>query len=351
MYDGRAVAAPRDAAIGRGADCPPHRPDHGHARRCIPTSSPTTAAGSRSMRATRSTTSSAATRTASRWCSCTAARAAAAAPKMRRFFDPAQVPHRAVRPARLRPLDAARRPRRQHHLAPGRRHRAAARAPGHRTLAGVRRLAGARRWRSPTRRRIRERVTELVLRGIFMLRRWELEWFYQEGASRLFPDAWEHVPRADPAERARRPDRRLPPPPDARRRRPRGLRRRAPGACGKARRSFLRMDPDFVDAATRTRHSRSRSRASSATTSSTAASSKPTTSCCATRTASRDIPGVIVQGRYDVVCPIAERLGPAQGLAEGGAGDLAGRRAFGVRSRKHRRAGDRDRLACRLSRF
>ena len=37
-----------------------------------------------------------------------------------------------------------------------------------------------------------QRVTELVLRGIFMLRRWELEWFYQEGASRLFPDAWEH---------------------------------------------------------------------------------------------------------------------------------------------------------------
>ncbi|MBD8527332.1 prolyl aminopeptidase [Pseudomarimonas arenosa] len=37
-----------------------------------------------------------------------------------------------------------------------------------------------------------EVVTELVLRGIFMLRRWELEWFYQEGASRLYPDAWEH---------------------------------------------------------------------------------------------------------------------------------------------------------------
>ena len=37
-----------------------------------------------------------------------------------------------------------------------------------------------------------QRVTELVLRGIFMLRRWELEWFYQEGCSRLFPDAWEH---------------------------------------------------------------------------------------------------------------------------------------------------------------
>ena len=36
-----------------------------------------------------------------------------------------------------------------------------------------------------------ERVTELVLRGIFMLRRKELLWFYQEGASNIFPDAWE----------------------------------------------------------------------------------------------------------------------------------------------------------------
>lgn len=35
------------------------------------------------------------------------------------------------------------------------------------------------------------RVTELILRGIFMLRRKELQWFYQEGASYLFPDAWE----------------------------------------------------------------------------------------------------------------------------------------------------------------
>lgn len=36
-----------------------------------------------------------------------------------------------------------------------------------------------------------ERVKALVLRGIFLLRRSELEWFYQEGASHLFPDAWE----------------------------------------------------------------------------------------------------------------------------------------------------------------
>ncbi|MEM9384305.1 MAG: prolyl aminopeptidase [Pseudomonadota bacterium] len=33
-----------------------------------------------------------------------------------------------------------------------------------------------------------QRVTELVLRGIFMLRRSELEWFYQHGASEIYPD-------------------------------------------------------------------------------------------------------------------------------------------------------------------
>lgn len=43
-----------------------------------------------------------------------------------------------------------------------------------------------------------DRVTELVLRGIFMLRAKELAWFYQEGASFIYPDAWEsylaHIP-------------------------------------------------------------------------------------------------------------------------------------------------------------
>jgi len=36
-----------------------------------------------------------------------------------------------------------------------------------------------------------ERCRALILRGIFMLRRSELEWFYQEGASHVFPEAWE----------------------------------------------------------------------------------------------------------------------------------------------------------------
>lgn len=35
-------------------------------------------------------------------------------------------------------------------------------------------------------------VDALFLRGIFMLRSKEIKWFYQEGASKIFPDAWEH---------------------------------------------------------------------------------------------------------------------------------------------------------------
>jgi proline iminopeptidase len=47
-----------------------------------------------------------------------------------------------------------------------------------------------------------ERVSELVLRGIFMLSQFELQWFYQEGASAIFPEYWENYVNAiPPAER------------------------------------------------------------------------------------------------------------------------------------------------------
>ena len=36
-----------------------------------------------------------------------------------------------------------------------------------------------------------DRVEALVLRGVFLLTQRELRWFYQDGASMLFPDAWE----------------------------------------------------------------------------------------------------------------------------------------------------------------
>ena len=36
-----------------------------------------------------------------------------------------------------------------------------------------------------------ENVSEMVLRGIFLLRQKELDWFYQEGASNIFPEVWQ----------------------------------------------------------------------------------------------------------------------------------------------------------------
>jgi proline iminopeptidase len=58
-----------------------------------------------------------------------------------------------------------------------------------------------------------ERVSELVLRGIFLLRKQEIDWFYQRGASALFADAWEEylaaIPEAEHGDLVRAYHRRL----------------------------------------------------------------------------------------------------------------------------------------------
>ncbi len=43
-----------------------------------------------------------------------------------------------------------------------------------------------------------ERVAGLVLRGIFLLRKSEIDWFYQNGASHVYPDAFERYSSAIP---------------------------------------------------------------------------------------------------------------------------------------------------------
>ncbi|AFY50787.1 proline iminopeptidase [Nostoc sp. PCC 7524] len=45
-----------------------------------------------------------------------------------------------------------------------------------------------------------ERCLGLILRGIFLLRQKELRWFYQEGASYIFPDAWEEYLKPIPVD-------------------------------------------------------------------------------------------------------------------------------------------------------
>jgi proline iminopeptidase len=44
-------------------------------------------------------------------------------------------------------------------------------------------------------------VSELVLRGIFMLREKELQWFYQYGASEIYPEAWQGFLKEIPKEK------------------------------------------------------------------------------------------------------------------------------------------------------
>ncbi|MEX1265904.1 MAG: prolyl aminopeptidase, partial [Woeseia sp.] len=45
-----------------------------------------------------------------------------------------------------------------------------------------------------------ERVSELVLRGIFLGRPHEISWLYQEGTGRIFPEAWQEYLRPIPVD-------------------------------------------------------------------------------------------------------------------------------------------------------
>ena len=90
-----------------------------------------------------------------------------------------------------------------------------------------------------------QQVSELVLRGIFMLRRWELEWFYQEGCSRLFPDAWEQylapIPAVERGDLISAYYRRLTSPDEATR-----LAAARSWSVWEAATSLLLQDPDFI---------------------------------------------------------------------------------------------------------
>ena len=147
-----------------------------------------------------------------------------------------------------------------------------------------------------------DRVTELVLRGIFMLRRWELEWFYQEGASRLFPDPWEHyisaIPEVERHDLISAFHRRLTSVDEATR-----LSAARAWSVWEGATSFLHMDPAFVagheDAAFALAFARIENHYF-------VNGGFFEVEDQLLRDAGRlaDIPGVIVHGRYDVVCPI-----------------------------------------------
>jgi proline iminopeptidase len=147
------------------------------------------------------------------------------------------------------------------------------------------------------------RVTELVLRGIFLLRRWELEWFYQEGASRLFPDAWEHyvqaIPQVERADLMSAFHRRLTSG-DAQTR----LDAARAWSVWEGATSFLRVDEGFVSGHEDAEFALAFARIENHY---FVNGGFFEVEDQLLRDAHRiaDIPGVIVHGRYDVVCPLA----------------------------------------------
>jgi proline iminopeptidase len=148
------------------------------------------------------------------------------------------------------------------------------------------------------------RVTELVLRGIFLLRRWEIEWFYQNpgGAGALFPDLWERY--VEPIPESERSDmigayyKRLTSD------NPKVLARAAQAwSIWEGATSFLRLNPDYV-----AKFQEDAYAAAFARIECHYFLNKGFFSCDAQLLENvgkvREIPAVIVQGRYDVICPM-----------------------------------------------
>ena len=144
-------------------------------------------------------------------------------------------------------------------------------------------------------------VKALVLRGIFMLRASELSWFYQDGASHIFPDAWERyrdaIPRSERGDFIAAYYKRL----TSRNKKVRSAAARA-WSVWEASTSKLYTDPElirkfgggrFADAFARIEAHYFVNKGFF----------KTDDQLLRNAGKLRRIPGVIVQGRYDVVCP------------------------------------------------
>ena len=148
-----------------------------------------------------------------------------------------------------------------------------------------------------------ERVTELVLRGIFMLRRWELEWFYQEGASRLFPDQFEpyreFIPEAERGDLMAAYHKRLTSDDEAVR-----LEAARRWSIWEGGTSYLEVPKDYADS-----HGDAQFALAFARIENHYFVNKgffdADDQLLRDVDRIKDIPGVIVHGRYDVVCPVA----------------------------------------------
>ena len=146
-----------------------------------------------------------------------------------------------------------------------------------------------------------QRCTEIILRGIFMLRAKELSWFYQEGTSRLFPDAWEKylepIPEAERGDLIQAYHKRLTSE-DA------TVRQEAARAWSvwEGSTSFLYVDPKHVEHTAEDDFSLAFARIECHYFVNGGFLDHPD-QLLRNIDRIREIPAVIVQGRYDVVCP------------------------------------------------
>ncbi len=149
-----------------------------------------------------------------------------------------------------------------------------------------------------------QRVTELVLRGIFLVRPWEFRWFYEtpDGTAALFPDLWEkYVEPIPPAERDQMMHayyRRLTSDDAA-------VRAQAAKhwSMWEGATSFLRLNPDYVAKFEEDAFAEAFARIECHYFVNGGFLRTPT-QLLNDVPKMRHIPGVIVQGRYDVVCPM-----------------------------------------------
>lgn len=147
-----------------------------------------------------------------------------------------------------------------------------------------------------------QHVSELVLRGIFMLRPWEIHWFYQHGASAIFPDRWEQyvaaIPRAERKDLVKAFYRRL-----TSRNRTTQLRAARAWAIWEAATSFLLTNEDNLAKWNEEEFAVAVARIECHYFVNKGFMQREDQLLKGVRRI-RHIPAVIVQGRYDVVCPI-----------------------------------------------
>jgi proline iminopeptidase len=147
-----------------------------------------------------------------------------------------------------------------------------------------------------------ERVTELVLRGIFMLRSRELEWFYQSGCDVVFPDAWEAylaaIPESEHGDLIGAYHRRLvDPDPQVR------LAAARAWSIWEASTSFLLPDRAYIDSSAADRFALAFARIENHYFVNRGFFERDDQLLHHAQRL-HGIPAVIVQGRYDVVCPM-----------------------------------------------